>query len=68
MDINDDGVFTGRAITASNTLPAYVATPVQPAVPLVARRRHLPPLSVPVDVAREIVGPIGPGRARLDRR
>jgi probable HAF family extracellular repeat protein len=68
MDINDDGVFTGRAITASNALPAYVATPVQPAVPLVAGRRHLAPLNVPTDVAREIGGPIGPGRARLDRR
>jgi probable HAF family extracellular repeat protein len=68
MDINDDGVITGRAITTTNTLPAYVATPVQPAVPLVAGRRHLAPLDVPLDVAREIVGPFGPGRARLAHR
>lgn len=68
MDINDDGAISGRALTTSNTLPAYVATPVQPAAPLVARHRQLAPVSLPADVARKIVGPIGPGRARLARR
>jgi probable HAF family extracellular repeat protein len=74
MDINDDGVITGRAITTSNTLPAYVARPVQPGAALVAKHRSLPPLSIPseiarepVEIAREIVGPFGPGRERLGR-
>src|SRR5262249_37843623 len=68
MDINDDGVITGRAITAASTLPAYLATPVQSTVSLVARHKQLAPLRIPADLAGEIVGPMGPGRARLTRR
>ena len=69
MDINDAGAITGRALNANtNQLPAYIATPTQPGVALAAVRKRLPAITLPADLVREIVGPIGPARARLDAR
>jgi probable HAF family extracellular repeat protein len=70
MDINDDGVITGRATTADG-LSAYVATPLGEGVSsraLASRRwtgdKHVPRRHLSDDVVREIVWPFGPGRER----
>jgi probable HAF family extracellular repeat protein len=78
MDINDDGVITGRAFN-SNTgeLQAYVATPVASspfAMVLGSKsrardaRRHAANISLPADVMQQILSPLGPGLERLGAR
>jgi hypothetical protein len=78
MDINDDGVITGRAFN-SNTgeLQAYVAAPVassQFAMVLGSKsrardaRRHAAHISLPAHVMQQILSPLGPGLERLGAR
>ncbi len=71
-DINDLGMITGRALDTSvtpNRRPAYLAVPVpgggeQAAAGRLGTHRPHPPLSR--EAARELLGPLSPGRARLD--
>jgi probable HAF family extracellular repeat protein len=74
MDINDDGVITGRAAN-SNTgeLQTYVATPVAGSqfvkrvdANAAIRSRHSAPIvRLPAEVMRQILSPLGPGPERL---
>ena len=70
MDINDDGVITGRAtIRATGERVTYVATPTGSASSLGAKtraRRAQVPLSA--DALREILHPLGPGLVRSSIR
>jgi probable HAF family extracellular repeat protein len=68
MDINDQGVVTGRAfIKSTGKLVTYVATPAEPSAPL-ARRAQRPSARVTLSAAvmREILHPLGPGRSRFE--
>jgi len=75
MDINDQGVITGRASnTATGELLAYVATQVagsqlvvsgRPATPALARRTDV---TLPADVMRQLLHPLGPGPETLNAR
>jgi probable HAF family extracellular repeat protein len=79
MDINDDGVITGRALNSvSGELLAYVATPVTGSQ-LVLQRDAKPrgalsrpdravDVELPTDVMRQILSPFGPGPERLGAR
>jgi probable HAF family extracellular repeat protein len=73
MDINDDGVITGRAtIRATGERVTFVATPTGSAVALAATTgaRRAPPATVNLsaEALREILHPLGPGRDRLTAR
>jgi probable HAF family extracellular repeat protein len=76
-DINDDGVITGRAFRSSTgNLEAFVATPVPNAQAAMSRGARaaaadglrLQVVKLPPEVTREILPPLGAGRARLDAR
>jgi hypothetical protein len=69
MDINDEGVITGRAFDGNTgRLEAYVATPIggtraraRDWAPGARDLRHLD-ASVPPDAMREVLHPFGPHR------
>jgi probable HAF family extracellular repeat protein len=70
MDINDDGVITGRAfIKATGDRVTFVATPTGSAIALGAKsgaRARLRPakFALPAKAIRELLHPLGPGLAR----
>lgn len=73
QDINDHGVITGRSLnTVNNERPAFEATPLPAGqAALVSRIRAGHPrarVKLTAEAAREILWPLGPGRARLDGR
>ena len=70
MDINDDGVITGRAtIRATGERVTYVATPTGSAVALGARTRgRRVQIRLSADAVREILHPLGPGLVRSSIR
>jgi probable HAF family extracellular repeat protein len=76
MDINDDGVITGRAFNSNtNELVAYVATPVAGimsargfAFSLGIAETKPPQVDLPVHLSREILWPLGPGPDELKSR
>ena len=62
MDINDQGVVTGRAfVKSTGTLVAYVATPTEPS-PAIARATKRPSarVTLPATVISAILHPLGP--------
>jgi len=73
MDINDDGVITGRAtIRATNERVAFVAAPTGSAIsPSSTRRaRAVAPATarLSAEALREILHPLGPHPGRLTTR
>ena len=73
MDINDEGVITGRAfIKATGERVTYVATPTGAAVAFGertrARRGSGATVHLPAEALREILHPLGPGLARSSTR
>lgn len=76
LDINDAGVIVGRGSqTSPGTILAYVATPAgsvasAATAPNAGSRRgaHVPDVTLSPDAMRQILAPLGPGRARLDAR
>ena len=65
MDINDQGVVTGRAfVKSTGTLVAYVATPTHPS-PAIARatRRPSAKVTLPATVMSALLHPLGPRTA-----
>jgi probable HAF family extracellular repeat protein len=72
MDINDDGVITGRAtIRATGERVTFVATPTHAATALAGRpndRERPAQVSLPRDAIREALHPLGPGLSRLEGR
>jgi probable HAF family extracellular repeat protein len=73
MDINDDGVITGRAtVLATGQRVTYVATPTGATIALAAKRgesrkRLSPPVACcpSTEALREILHPLGPGPDRI---
>jgi probable HAF family extracellular repeat protein len=73
MDINDDGVITGRAsIQATGERVTFVATPTGSPIALGATLgpKRAPPatVSLSAEALREILHPLGPRRDRLTAR
>ena len=66
MDINDDGVITGRAlIKATGERVTFVASPSAAAA--VSTQRHLA-MRLRPEVVRSVLHPLGPGPERLTQR
>jgi hypothetical protein len=70
MDINNDGVITGRAtVRATGERVTFVASPTHPSLAL-GGPNHRPPatrLELSPESLREILHPLGPGVNRLGR-
>ena len=67
MDINDQGVVSGRAfIAATGERPAFVATPTTSAAAMKGTATRFR-VALPPDVVKEALHPLGPGRDRLSK-